>query len=81
MSRAVFHRKFKQVTTMSPIQFVKSMRLNNVAMKIADGMNVNEAAMEVGYMSSSQLSREFKRMFGQSRKQWSASYKNRAGVA
>ena len=27
MSRAVFHRKFKQATTMSPIQFVKSMRL------------------------------------------------------
>ena len=35
MSRAVFHRKFKQATTMSPIQFVKSMRLNNAAMKIA----------------------------------------------
>ncbi|NND02395.1 MAG: AraC family transcriptional regulator, partial [Acidimicrobiia bacterium] len=31
MSRAVFHRKFKQATTMSPIQFVKSMRLNNAA--------------------------------------------------
>ena len=29
MSRAVFHRKFKQATTMSPIQFVKSMRLNS----------------------------------------------------
>ena len=31
MSRAVFHRKFKQATTMSPIQFVKSMRLNTAA--------------------------------------------------
>lgn len=70
MSRAVFHRKFKQATTMSPIQFVKSMRLNNAAMKIAGGMNVNEAAMEVGYVSSSQFSREFKRLFGQSPKQW-----------
>ncbi len=71
MSRAVFHRKFKQATTMSPIQFVKSMRLNNAAMKIAGGKNVNEAAMEVGYVSSSQFSREFKRMYGQSPKQWS----------
>ena len=70
MSRAVFHRKFKQATTMSPIQFVKSMRLNSAAMRIAAGMNVNEAAMGVGYVSSSQFSREFKRMYGQSPKQW-----------
>jgi len=71
MSRAVFHRKFRQATTMSPIQFVKSMRLNNAAMKLATGMTVNEAAMEVGYASSSQFSREFKRMYGQSPRQWS----------
>lgn len=70
MSRAVFHRKFKQATTMSPIQFVKSMRLNSAAMKISEGMNVNEAALEVGYVSSSQFSREFKRMYGQSPRQW-----------
>ncbi|MBU2979322.1 AraC family transcriptional regulator [Alteromonas sp. C1M14] len=70
MSRAVFHRKFKQATRMSPIQFMKSMRLNNAAMKIAAGMNVSEAAMSVGYVSSSQFSREFKRMYGQSPKQW-----------
>ena len=70
MSRAVFYRKFKQTTTMSPIQFVKSMRLNSAAMKIAGGMSVNEAAMAVGYVSSSQFSREFKRMYGQSPKQW-----------
>ncbi|MCG8688717.1 MAG: AraC family transcriptional regulator [Desulfobacterales bacterium] len=73
MSRAVLHRKFKQATTMSPIQFVKSMRLNNAAMKIAGGMNVSEAAMDVGYVSSSQFSREFKRLYGQSPRQWSHS--------
>ncbi|MBU2869516.1 AraC family transcriptional regulator [Colwellia sp. E2M01] len=73
MSRAVFHRKFKQATNMSPMQFVKSMRLNNAATKIAGGTNVNVAAMEVGYVSSSQFSREFKRMYGQSPKQWSKS--------
>ena len=73
MSRAVFHRKFKQATTMSPLQFVKSMRLNTAAMKIAGGMNVNNAAMDVGYVSSSQFSREFKRMYGQSPKHWTQS--------
>ncbi|WP_394707145.1 helix-turn-helix domain-containing protein [uncultured Desulfobacter sp.] len=65
----------------SPIQFVKSMRLNNAAMKIAGGMNVNEAAMEVGYVSSSQFSREFKRMYGQSPRQWSHSKQLPAGMA
>jgi AraC-like DNA-binding protein len=71
MSRAVFHRRFKEATTMSPIQFVKSMRLNNAAMKIAQGKTVSEAAWDVGYQSSSQFSREFKRMYGQSPRQWS----------
>lgn len=71
MSRAVFHRKFKQATSMAPIQFVKSMRLNNAAMKISGGMTVNEAALDVGYVSPSQFSREFKRMFGQSPRHWS----------
>ena len=80
MSRAVLHRKFKQATTMSPIQFVKSMRLNNAAMKIAGGMNVNEAAMEVGYVSSSQFSREFKRMYGQSPRHWCQSMQLPAGM-
>ncbi len=71
LSRAVFHRKFKQATTMSPIQFVKSMRLGSAAMKIAEGMSVSEAACHVGYVSPSQFSREFKRMYGQSPRRWS----------
>lgn len=71
MSRAVFHRKFKDATSMSPIQFVKAMRLNGAAMKIAAGVTVSEAALGVGYASASQFGREFKRMYGQSPKQWS----------
>lgn len=71
MSRAVFHRRFKEATTMTPIQFVKSMRLNNAAMKIAEGKTVSEAAWDVGYQSASQFSREFKRTYGQSPRQWS----------
>lgn len=71
MSRAAFHRKFKQVTTMAPIQFVKSMRLNSAAMMIASGVQINKAAMQVGYASTSQFSREFKRLYGQSPRAWS----------
>ncbi|MEM9360659.1 MAG: AraC family transcriptional regulator, partial [Pseudomonadota bacterium] len=69
MSRAVFHRRFKEATTMAPIQFMKSMRLNNAAMKIAEGKTVSEAAWDVGYQSASQFSREFKRIYGQSPRQ------------
>ena len=79
MSRAVFHRKFKQMTTMAPVQFVKSMRLNNAAMKIACGMSVNEAAIDVGYVSPSQFSREFRRMYGQSPRQWSNDHQSVVG--
>ena len=70
MSRAVFHRKFKHATTMSPIQFVKSMRLNTAAMQIAEGRTVSEAASDVGYVSPSQFSRDFKRMYGLSPRRW-----------
>ncbi len=80
MSRAVLHRKFKEATTMSPIQFVKAMRLNNAAMQIAGGARVSEAALDVGYVSSSQFSREFKRMYGQSPKSWSQSARIPAGI-
>lgn len=81
MSRAVFHRKFKQATTMSPIQFVKSMRLNSAAMMVAGGRTVNEAATAVGYTSSSQFSREFKRMYGESPRRWGNTRQLPAGVA
>lgn len=75
MSRTVFHRKFKRATMMSPIQFVKSMRLSAAAMKIAEGMSVNEAAIAVGYFSLSQFSREFRRSFGEPPKQWSHAHR------
>lgn len=81
MSRAAFHRKFKQVTTMAPIQFVKTMRLNNAAMMIAGGVSVNQAAMDVGYVSPSQFSREFKRMYGQSPRRWGDAQKPPTGIA
>lgn len=70
MSRAVFHRRFKEVTTLSPVQFIKSLRLNTAAMHLATGLGVNEAALQVGYASPSQFSREFKRRFGKTPREW-----------
>jgi AraC-like DNA-binding protein len=70
MSKAVLHRKFKAATTLSPLQFIKALRLNEAAMMIAGGTNVGQAAYQVGYESPSQFSREFRRHFGDSPRQW-----------
>lgn len=70
MSKAVFHRRFRAVTTLSPLQFMKAIRLNNAAALIAGGMNVAEAADQVGYGSPSQFSREFSRQYKMPPRQW-----------
>ena len=72
MSKSVFHRKFKAATTLSPMQFVKAMRLNNAAALIAGGMKAAEASYEVGYGSPSQFSREFSRQYGMPPRKWAA---------
>ncbi len=72
MSRAVFHRKFKAATSLSPVQFIKAIRLNDAAALIAGGMNISEAAEEVGYGSASQFSREFSRKYGLPPRQWAS---------
>lgn len=67
MSPSAFHRTFKDVTSSSPIQYVKKVRLNKAKeLLIERGERVNVAASEVGYTSATQFSREFKRHFGSS---------------
>lgn len=70
MSRAVFDRHFKATTSLSPLQYVKALRLNDAAMRIANGTDITRAAADVGYVSPSQFSREFKRHFGSSPRTW-----------
>lgn len=70
MSRAVFHRRFKAATSFSPLQFIKALRLSHAAMQIVGGKGVSQAAEAVGYTSPSQFSREFRRQFGKSPRQW-----------
>lgn len=65
MSPSTFHRTFKTVTSSSPIQYIKKIRLNKAKDLLSDhGIRVNEAASRVGYESATQFSREFKRYFG-----------------
>lgn len=64
MSVSSFHRAFKQVTGDSPLQYLKKLRLLKAkGLLVFDGARVDEAAYDVGYVSASQFSREFKRYF------------------
>lgn len=72
MSASTFHRAFKEVTSSSPIQYLKKVRLTKArSLLVENGARVNEAATEVGYESSTQFSREFKRYYGRSPVQYS----------
>jgi AraC-like DNA-binding protein len=65
MSPTSFHRHFRAVTTMSPIQFQKQIRLQEArARLIAEPHDVAGVGFAVGYESASQFNREYRRMFG-----------------
>jgi AraC-like DNA-binding protein len=65
MSAASFHRHFKEVTAMSPIQFQKQLRLQEARrLLLGESSDVADVAFRVGYESQSQFSREYSRMFG-----------------
>jgi AraC-like DNA-binding protein len=67
MSQATFHRQFKSVTGMTPLQYQKQLRLHEARrLMIFGNAMVESAALEVGYASVSQFSREYARMFGTS---------------
>lgn len=65
MSLSGFHHHFKQLTTLSPLQYQKSLRLMEAKRLICqEHLSVSTAAYQVGYESPSQFSREYKRYFG-----------------
>lgn len=67
MSASAFHQNFKAVTSTSPLQYLKTTRLHKARMlMVYEGLRAGVAAERVGYESSSQFSREFKRLFGAS---------------
>ena len=67
MSVSAFYEAFKAVTSLSPLQYVKEIRLNHARqIMVWEGASAKHAARRVGYSSPSQFSREFKRRFGRS---------------
>ncbi|WP_231592432.1 AraC family transcriptional regulator [Pelagovum pacificum] len=65
MSVSVFHRRFKTVTGVSPLQYQKQLRLHEARRRlVSEQAEAAAVAYAVGYESSSQFSREYKRLFG-----------------
>jgi transcriptional regulator GlxA family with amidase domain len=65
MSVSAFHRHFRAVTAMTPIQYQKRIRLQEARLLlISDARDVATVGFAVGYDSASQFSREYRRQFG-----------------
>jgi AraC-like DNA-binding protein len=65
MSVPTFHTHFKAITRTSPMQYVKSTRLHQARLlMLRQDMTAEAASNAVGYASTSQFNREFKRLFG-----------------
>jgi AraC-like DNA-binding protein len=65
MSPSSFYYHFKEVTSMSPLQYQKQLRLLEARrLMLAENSDAANAAYQVGYESPSQFSREYSRMFG-----------------
>lgn len=66
MSPSSLHEYFRAVTAMTPLQFQKQLRLQEArSLMLVDDIDVATAALRVGYESSSQFSREYRRHFGE----------------
>lgn len=65
MSTPSFHNHFRRLTSMSPLQYQKPLRLHKAKrLMINQHYSASCAAFEVGYESPSQFNREYSRMFG-----------------
>ncbi len=75
MGNSTLHHAFEKAVGQSPIQYLKKIRLHQAKLMITSrGMNVSEAAYNVGYNNISQFSREFKRQFGHTPSQSTSLY-------
>lgn len=65
MAPSTFHRHFKQITTLSPLQYQKRLRLYEAQqLMLFEHISAAEAGLIVGYESASQFNREYRRQFG-----------------
>jgi AraC-like DNA-binding protein len=68
MGVSTLRHHFLRLTTMSPLQYQKQLRLQSARQRmLMDGLDATSAAYEVGHESVSQFNREYGRLFGQPR--------------
>jgi AraC-like DNA-binding protein len=65
MSPSGLHHHFKTLTNMTPLQYQKHLRLQEARrLMLVEAMDASAAAYHVGYVSRSQFTREYSRLFG-----------------
>lgn len=65
MSASTLHHQFRALTTLSPLQYQKRLRLNEARqLMLTHQIDAASAAFQVGYESPSQFTREYSRLFG-----------------
>ncbi len=65
MSPSTFRQHFRAVANMSPLQYLKQLRLQDARqLMLSEDIDAGSAALRVGYESASQFSREYTRLFG-----------------
>jgi AraC-like DNA-binding protein len=65
MSPSSFHQHFKAVTSLSPLQYQKALRLQEARrLMLLTMLDAGTASRRVGYQSASQFAREYGRYFG-----------------
>jgi AraC-like DNA-binding protein len=78
ISESSLYHNFKKITSMSPLQFQKKIRLEEAKqMLISQNIEASQVAFAIGYESPSQFSREYTRMFGMSPVAHTNSIKNK----
>lgn len=66
MSSSTFRQHFRTITGLSPLQYLKNLRLQDARhWMLYEDMDAGSAAMRVGYESVTQFNREYARMFGE----------------
>jgi AraC-like DNA-binding protein len=65
MSVSGFHHHFKSVTSMSPLQFQKQIRLQEARrLMLGEDLDAASAGYRVGYEDPAYFSRDYKKVFG-----------------
>ncbi len=76
MSRSSFYRKIKALTDLTPVDYMKTQRLNRAAQMLRQGERITDVAVQVGFTSSSYFAKCFRAQFGVLPKEYLTTLKN-----